>query len=153
MFCNSLIAIATMVGSTATVVKSSERCVLRSKPPVVLDHCRTSTYRLLERGAFNDASTSNCFARSVLRSGPHASMPSSLWRSFDKLHGRGRVPLSTDIIISASDLHSFFDNKVAGVPLYVLPLLTRIHRLSPLPQSGVWCGCFQLSHLLMSWRQ
>ena len=42
-------------------------------------------------------------------------MPSSLWRSFDKLHGRGRVPLSTDIIISASDLHSFFDNKVAGV--------------------------------------
>ena len=40
-------------------------------------------------------------------------MPSSLWRSFDKLHGRGRVPLSTDI--SASDLHSFFDNKVAGV--------------------------------------
>ena len=85
----------------------------------MLDHCRTLTCRPSERDAFDDASTSNCLARSVLRSGPHASTPSRqsqpghLWRSFDEPLVHGRVPPSRDI--SASDLHSFFDNKVAGV--------------------------------------
>jgi len=36
-----------------------------------------------------------------------------LWWSFNKLLGRGKTPLSSDIDVSA--LHQFFDDKVAGV--------------------------------------
>ena len=36
-----------------------------------------------------------------------------LWRSFNKLLGRGKTPLSSDI--DASALYQFFDDKVAGV--------------------------------------
>jgi len=41
------------------------------------------------------------------------SQPRQLWRSFDKLLGRGKTLLSSDI--DASALHQFFDDKVAGV--------------------------------------
>jgi len=41
------------------------------------------------------------------------SQPHQLWRSFDKLLGRGKTPLSSDI--DASALRQFFDDKVAGV--------------------------------------
>jgi len=41
------------------------------------------------------------------------SQPRQLWRSFDKLLGRGKTLLSSDIDPSA--LHQFFDDKVAGV--------------------------------------
>ena len=41
------------------------------------------------------------------------SQPRQLWRSFDKLLGRGENPLSSDI--DASTLHQFFDDKVASV--------------------------------------
>jgi len=41
------------------------------------------------------------------------SQPPRLWRSFSELLRRGRVPLSTDI--DASDLHGYFDSKVADV--------------------------------------
>ena len=61
------------------------------------------------------------------------SQPRRLWRSFDELLGRGRVPPSTDS--SASDLHSFFVNKM---PEYVLPLLTQMHCLSPLCVAAVF---------------
>jgi len=39
--------------------------------------------------------------------------PCRLWRSFDELFGRGRTPLSADVC--PSDLHHYFDNKVAAV--------------------------------------
>jgi hypothetical protein len=41
------------------------------------------------------------------------SSPRKLWRSVDTLMGRGRGP--STVPISADDLHSFFDAKVAGV--------------------------------------
>jgi len=40
------------------------------------------------------------------------SHPCRLWRSFDELLGRGRAPPPD---INASDLHRYFDDKVAGV--------------------------------------
>ena len=43
----------------------------------------------------------------------HQSQPRQLWRSFDKVLGRGKNLLSSDI--DASALHQFFDDKVAGV--------------------------------------
>jgi len=39
--------------------------------------------------------------------------PCQLWRSFDKLLGRGKTPLSS--ATDASAFHQFFDDKVAGV--------------------------------------
>jgi len=117
--------------------------VLRRKPPVVLDHCRTSTYRLLQRGAFNDASTSNCFARSVLRSGPHASMPSS--RGQAAYGGPSMSCLAVGVYrrLQISARRTCTVSSTTRSPEYVLPLLTPIHRLSTLPQSAVCCGCFQ----------
>jgi len=41
------------------------------------------------------------------------SQPRQLWRSFDKLLGRGKNPLSSDI--DASALHQILNDKVAGV--------------------------------------
>jgi len=41
------------------------------------------------------------------------SSPHQLWRSFDALLGRGRVPPSQDI--GATSFHRFFEAKVAGV--------------------------------------
>jgi len=41
------------------------------------------------------------------------SQPRQLWRSFDKLLGRGKNPLSSDV--DAPALHQFFDDKFAGV--------------------------------------
>jgi len=39
--------------------------------------------------------------------------PYRLWKSFDQILGRGQIKTVSDI--SASVLHRFFDNKVAGV--------------------------------------
>ena len=39
--------------------------------------------------------------------------PRRLWQSFDQLLGRGQAPTVADI--DASQLHRFFDDKVAGV--------------------------------------
>jgi hypothetical protein len=41
------------------------------------------------------------------------SSPHQLWRSVDTLLGRGRVP--TSLSIQADAMHTFFDEKVAGV--------------------------------------
>ena len=116
-------------------------------------HCRISTYRLLERGAFNDASTSNCFARSVLRSGPHASMPSSRGQAAYGGPSMSCLAVGVYCRLQISACRTCTVSSTTRSPEYVLPLLTPIHRLSFLPQSAVCCGCFQLSHLLMSWRQ
>jgi len=42
-----------------------------------------------------------------------SSSPRQLWRSVDVLLGRGRVPSSS--VLTADELHRFFDEKVAGV--------------------------------------
>ena len=47
------------------------------------------------------------------RDNSEQSRPRRLWRSFDKLLGRRKVPLSSDIDVSA--LHCFFNDKVANV--------------------------------------
>ena len=129
-------------------LRASEKAARRAGPLSNID-----LYRLLERGAFNDASTSNCFARSVLRSGPHASMPSS--RSQAAYGGPSMSCLAVGVYrrLQISARRTCTVSSTTRSPEYVLPLLTCMHRLSPLPQSAVCCGCFQLSLLLMSWRQ
>ena len=64
-----------------------------------------------------------------------------LWRSFDKLLGRGRTPLSSDIDVSA--LHQPFDDKIAGVR--AATSLADEPRFTPAP-SGVSSSLFS-SHI------
>ena len=136
------------LGSTTTVVKLSKHCILRRKLLVVLDHCRTSTCLPLLRGAFSDDSTLNCFARSVLPSGPHASTLNS------RSHAAFGGPLMSCLAMGVHAIYSYQRVRPAQFfsmtrsQEYELPLLTQMRRLSPLPQMAACCGCFQPSHLL-----
>jgi len=63
-----------------------------------------------------------------------------LWRSFVKLLGRGKTPLSSDIDVSA--LHQFLDDKVAGVRAVTAP--ADVPRFTP--RSGVSSVSLLQSH-------
>ena len=73
------------------------------------------------------------------------SQPRQLWRSFDKLLGRCKTPLSSDI--DASTLHQFFNDKVAGVraatacadePRFIpAPVGCELHLFTPVTQTEI----------------
>jgi len=130
----------TTVGELLDVQIPVRRVTCRQRPSCTWfdDECRTAkrALRATERtarraGQLSDISTPTAVAwraqrrqyiallhqkRSTFwteRINAEQSHPSRLWRSFDELLGRGRAPSSTDI--TASDLHRYFDEKVAGV--------------------------------------
>ena len=106
------------LGSTTTVIKLSEHCILQRKLLVKLDHCRTSICLLWLCGTFSNDSTSNCFARSVLPSGPHVPPLSS--RSPEAFGGPAMSCLAVGIhrhlqISARRTCTVFFDDKVSEV--------------------------------------
>jgi len=107
-------------GSTTNIVLRSERCGCQRELLVALVFFRTlALLPLLSTAPSVTGMSPSCVRRSP-RSGQSALMlsnrshvSSGVWRSFDKLLGHGKTPLSPDIDVSA--LHQFFDDKVAGV--------------------------------------
>ena len=93
-------------------LRASEKAARRAGPLSNIDLPAVRAWRVQRRQYFELLRKKRSAFWST-RVDAEQSQPGRLWRSFDELLGRGRVPPSTDI--SASDLHSFFDNKVAGV--------------------------------------
>jgi hypothetical protein len=93
-------------------LRSLERAARRSGPLSNVNAPAVSAWRAERRRYFDLLRQKRSVFWSA-RIDAMQSQPRHLWRSFDEILGRGRAPPSTDI--SASNMHCFFDNKVAGV--------------------------------------
>ena len=88
-----------------------ERTVRRDGPLSTASSSTATSWRA-ERRAYFNLLRAKRQAYWTERVDADQSHPCRLWRSFDELLGRGRAPPPD---INASDLHRYFDDKVAGV--------------------------------------